>query len=143
PAQTLEPISLGFVEYGKHFSAMDSARANVVFQNAASTMADFMARYDVILSPTMAAPPLELGRINLTPDCSFDAWGQRTAQFAAFTQVANMTGQPGMSVPLAMSKAGLPIGVQFLGRYGLEDLLFRLAGQLARAAPWASRRPAV
>ncbi|MBU6268605.1 MAG: amidase [Sphingomonadales bacterium] len=141
PSQTLEPITQGFIEYGKHFTAMDGARANVIFQNAASTMAEFMARYDVILTPTVAAPPLELGRINLTPDCSFDAWGQRAAQFAAFTQVANMTGQPGMSVPLAMSRDGLPIGVQFLGRYGQEDLLFRLAGQLERAAPWAGRRP--
>jgi len=141
PAATLEPIPLGFIEYGKRFSAMDYARASSVFQNAASTMAQFMADYDVILSPTLAAPPLELGRINLTPDCGFEEWGQRVAAFAAYTQIANFTGQPGMSVPLAMAKAGLPIGVQFLGRYGREDLLFRLAGQLERAAPWAGRRP--
>lgn len=143
PAQTLEPISLGFIEYGKRFTAMDFARANVAFQQAASTMAAFMANYDVILTPTLAAPPLTLGRINLTPDCGFEEWGQRAAVFAAFTQIANFTGQPGMSVPLAMSRAGLPIGVQFLGRYGREDVLFRLAGQLERAAPWAGKRPAL
>jgi amidase/6-aminohexanoate-cyclic-dimer hydrolase len=106
-------------------------------------MAQFMAGYDLILTPTLAAPPLPLGRINLTPDCGFEEWGQRAAQFAGFTQIANFTGQPGMSVPLAMSRAGLPIGVQFLGRYGREDVLFRMAGQLERAAPWARRRPAV
>lgn len=143
PSRTLEPISLAFIEYGKRFSAMDYARANNTFQQAAITMAQFMANYDVILSPTLAAPPLELGRINLTPDCDFNTWGQRAAVFSAFTQIANFTGQPGMSVPLAMSQAGLPIGVQFLGRYGQEDLLFRLAGQLERAAPWAQRRPAL
>ena len=141
PAQTLEPITQGFIEYGKRFTAMDYARANAVFQQAASTMAQFMASYDLILSPTLAAPPIPLGRVNLTPDCDFETWGQRAATFAAFTQIANFTGQPGMSVPLAMSQAGLPIGVQFLGRYGREDLLFRLAGQLERAAPWAARRP--
>ena len=143
PAQTLEPISLGFIEYGKRFTAMDFARANAAFQQAAITMATFMANFDLILSPTLAAPPLPLGRINLTPDCGFEEWGQRAAVFAAFTQIANFTGQPGMSVPLAMSRGGLPIGVQFLGRYGREDVLFRLAGQLERAAPWAGRRPPV
>lgn len=141
PVQTLEPMTQGFIEYGKRFSAMDYARANNVFQNAATTMAQFMANYDLILSPTLAAPPLPLGRVNLTPDCDFETWGQRAATFAAFTQIANFTGQPGMSVPLSMSKDGLPIGVQFLGRYGREDVLFRLAGQLERAAPWAARRP--
>lgn len=141
PSQTLEPITQGFIEYGKRFSAMDYARANVVFQQAASTMAEFMASYDLILTPTLAAPPLPLGRVNLTPDCDFETWGQRASTFAAFTQIANFTGQPGMSVPLAMSSAGLPIGIQFLGRYGREDVLFRLAGQLERAAPWTERRP--
>lgn len=106
-------------------------------------MAQFMASYDAILTPTLAAPPLALGRINLTPDCGFEEWGQRAALFAGYTQIANFTGQPGMSVPLAMSRSGLPIGVQFLGRYGREDVLLRLAGQLERAAPWAARRPAM
>lgn len=143
PAQLLEPISLGMVNFGKTITGMDFARANNALQTAAIAIARFMERYDVILTPTLAAPPLPLGQINLSPDCDFQTWGQRAAAFAAFTQIANQTGQPGMSVPLAMSKDGLPIGVQFLGRYGQEDLLFRLAGQLERAAPWSSRRPVI
>ncbi|MBS0255253.1 MAG: amidase [Proteobacteria bacterium] len=143
PAQLLEPITQGFIAYGKTMSAMDVHRANSAVQAAAIEMARFMTRYDVILSPTLAAPPLPLGRINLTPDCDFATWGQRAAVFSPFTQIANFTGQPGMSVPLAMSAGGLPIGVQFLGRYGDEALLFRLAAQLEAAAPWAGRRPRV
>lgn len=137
----LEPITLGFVEYGKTFSAMDHARAGNVLQEAAVRVGQFMRRYDVVLMPTLASPPLPIGRIGLSPDCSFEEWGRRTSEFSPFCQVANWTGQPAMSVPLAHSASGLPVGVMFLGRYGEEDLLFRLAGQLERAAPWKDRRP--
>jgi amidase len=141
PAELLEPITLAFAEYGKTFSGMDMARANVMMQSAAITVARFMERFDVILSPTLAAPPLELGRINLTPGVGLDVWGQRAAVFSPFAQMANWTGQPAMSVPLGTSGSGLPVGVMFTGRYGEEALLFRLAAQLERAAPWAARRP--
>ena len=139
----LEPISLGFIEVGKSFSGMDFARANNTLQTLALNVARFMQNYDVILAPTLAAPPLPLGRINLTPDCDFQQWGQRAAVFSPFTQMANMTGQPSMSVPLAQSASGLPIGVMFTGRFGDEATLYRLAGQLERAAPWWGRRPNV
>ncbi len=137
----LEPITLGFAEFGKSFSAMDAARANATLQEAAVKVAQFMERFDVILMPTLAAPPIEIGRIALTPDCGFQEWGQRTAVYSPFCQLANLTGQPAMSVPLAMSAAGLPIGTMFMGRYGEEALLLRLAAQLERAAPWGGRRP--
>lgn len=139
----LEPIILAFAEYGKTFTAMDAARASSVLQDAAIRVARFMERFDVILTPTLAAPPIALGRINLTPDCSFQEWGQRAAVYSPFCQLANLTGQPAMSVPLAQSKAGLPIGVMFTGRYGDEALLYRLAGQLEKARPWDGKRPQI
>lgn len=136
----LEPITLGFVAYGQQTTGTDFARANNAMQAAAVTMAQFMADYDVILSPTLAKPPLELGQINLTPGVSFEEWGMRAATFSPFTQIGNFTGQPSMSVPLGMSSDALPLGMMFTGRYGADDVLFRLAGQLERAAPWAGRK---
>jgi amidase len=59
------------------------------------------------------------------------------------TQAFNITGQPAASIPLAMSRAGLPIGVQFVARQSEDALLLSLAGQLERAAPWAGRRPPI
>jgi len=141
PAQLLEPMTLAFMEFGKTISAMDQVRAVNGLQAAAIAVGQFMESFDVILTPTVAAPPLKIGQIGLSPDCDFQTWGQRAGTFAAYTQIANQTGQPAMSVPLAMSKDGLPIGIHFIGRYGQEDLLFRVAGQLERAAPWAGRRP--
>ena len=139
----LEPITLGFFGYGQTVKGMDYARANSTLQTAAIKVAQFMADYDLILSPTLAAPPLELGQINLSPDLDFQAWGQKIATFSPFTQLANLTGQPAMSVPLSMSRSGMPIGVMFMGRYGDEATLFQLAGQLETAAPWVNRRPSI
>jgi Asp-tRNA(Asn)/Glu-tRNA(Gln) amidotransferase A subunit family amidase len=137
----LEPVTLAFMGFGKTVTGMDYARANNTLQTLAVSVGQFMERFDVILAPTLAAPPLPLGRINLTPDCDFQQWGQRVAAFSPFAQLANLTGQPSMSVPLSQSHGGLPIGVMFTGRFGEEALLYRLAAQLEKAAPWFARRP--
>lgn len=139
--EMLEKVTLTFLEYSKQFRGIDVARANNVFQETAIAIARFMVDFDIILSPTVAAPPIELGRLDLMPD-DFATWGHDIAAFTPWTGLSNATGQPSMSLPLAMAKDGLPIGVMMTGRYGDEATLLRLAGQVERAAPWFDRRPA-
>lgn len=138
---TLEKVTLIFLQYSKNFKAIDAARANNTYQETAIALGQFMTGYDIILSPTMAMPPVKLGRLDMMP-ADFEKWGQDAAAFTPWTGLFNVTGQPSMSMPLAMSADGLPIGVMMTGRYGDEATLLRLAGQVERAAPWFDKRPA-
>jgi amidase len=72
-----------------------------------------------------------------------EALADQVLQFIPFTPLFNATGQPAMSVPLHWNDKGLPIGMHFVGRYGDEATLFRLAGQLEQAKPWFDRQPKV
>ena len=137
---TLEPITLGFVGFGQQVPGTAVAKAHGTIQEIAISVAQFMADYDMILSPVLAGNTAKLGVYDLNkPD--FAAWGQAVGAYVPFTGLFNTTGQPSMSVPLGTSASGLPIGTMFTARYGDEQTLFRLAGQLERAAPWFDRLP--
>ena len=108
----------------------------------ARQIARFFVDHDVWLTPTLAKPPLPLGSFD--PQPGNPLYGlQRIAAFVPFTPLCNVTGQPAMSVPLFWNAQGLPIGTHFVGRFGGEATLFRLAAQLEMARPWAARRPKV
>jgi amidase len=136
-AGELEPATEWLAELGRSHSASDYLLAVEVVQADARRIADFHETYDVVLSPTLAAPPVPLGTFTGDPRRTFEV----DAAFAAFTWIANATGQPAMSVPLHWNGEELPIGVHFSAAFGAEALLFRLAAQLEAARPWAQRRP--
>jgi amidase len=103
-------------------------------------IASFYSDFDLCLTPVLTEPPPLLGSFDAPPDNPMLPL-MRAAMYVPFTPLANMTGQPAMSVPLHWTAGGLPIGSQFMGRYADEATLLRLAGQLEEARPWAGRRP--
>ncbi|MCA9536531.1 MAG: amidase [Myxococcales bacterium] len=148
---------------GRIFTAGDFALAIMDLQDESRRLQELYADYDVVLSPTLAQPPVEVGSMFKT---GFEATLERFIarrgiksalrlpgiidkavkeifSFSPFTPVQNFTGQPSMSVPLHFSAAGLPIGTMFTGRFGDEQTLFQLARQLEQERPWAQRRPPV
>jgi amidase len=98
--------------------------------------------WDLLLTPTLAEPPVPLGEHANDPDDPF-APMRRAGRWVAFTPAFNTSGQPAISLPLHWTGDGLPVGVQLVAAYGREDQLFRIASQVEAAAPWAQRRPEV
>jgi amidase len=139
----LEPLTEAFWAAGRGHTAADYLLATQDLQGYARRVARFLSTVDVWLTPTLSTPPAPLGEIVSTPEEPWRALERGGATVAYAGVVANITGNPAMSVPLWWSPDGLPIGVHFLGRYGDEATLFRLAGQLESARPWTSRRPPV
>jgi amidase len=147
---------------GQAFSAGKYAHALNYLMTTGRVLGRFFEDYDVLLTPTLAEPPIITG--SLQPSASerfmvgligrlnaawlLDALGvikplaKKTFGFTPYTPVFNATGQPAMSVPLYWNDAGLPIGMHFVGRFGDDATLFRLAGQLESAQPWFDRAPA-
>ena len=97
-------------------------------------------RYDLWLTPTLAQPPLPIGHFEIESG-DVDRWIGRLAAFIPFTYPFNITGQPAASVPLYWTADGVPIGCQFVARYGDEATLLRIGAQLELARPWFDRRP--
>ena len=140
--ESVEPLTWALYELGCNVDAPDYLNAVQGAQSIARQMARWFFDYDVLLTPTLAEPPVALGTFDPPPDEPLQAF-QRAGSFAPFTAIFNITGQPAMSVPLSWNRAGLPIGVHLVGRFGDEATLFRLASQLEKARPWAERRPMI
>jgi Asp-tRNA(Asn)/Glu-tRNA(Gln) amidotransferase A subunit family amidase len=138
----VEPWTWAVAEHGRKISGVQFAKAKSVINRATRGMAEFLqkGRYDVYLTPTQGAPPPKLGYLD-TVRLPFEELKSRIDHVHQFTFPLNITGQPAMSVPLFWNTDGLPLGVQFVGRYADEATLFRLAAQLEETRPWFNRRP--
>lgn len=142
-ADELDPLTRAYWEMGRGISAGEYLLAIEDCQAFARVVARFLTDVDVWLTPTLSTPPLAIGEIVSTPDEPLRALQRGGPTVAYAGVVANLTGNPAMSVPLFWNDDGIPIGVHFLGRFGDEATLFRLASQLETARPWLDRRPPV
>ncbi|MCA1846479.1 MAG: amidase [Actinobacteria bacterium] len=142
-ADELEFLTRAYWEGGRQDSGGDYLLAIEDCQAFSRVVARFLTGYDLWLTPTLSTPPVALGEIVSTAEEPLRALERGGPTVAYSGVVANITGNPAMSVPLSWNGDELPIGVHFLGRFGDEATLFRLASQLEAARPWQDRRPPV
>ena len=136
----VEPWTRFIAERAAQFppaSVIAAQRAMMTFRRDAAAW--WAGGFDLLLTATCLRPAPILGE--MAPDNDDLAAVQNTTlHYSQMTQPFNVTGQPAISLPLAMSSDGLPIGIQFVAAYGREDLLLTLAAQLEAETPWADRR---
>ncbi len=141
-AEHFEPFVWSLTSRGREFTAPQYLAMVEELQACSRVIGRFFERYDVWLTPTLGSPPVPLGTFRYEGGDPF-AVRRRMAAFTPFTYIANATGQPAMSVPTWWTAEGLPLGTQWIGRFGEEATLYRLAAQLEQARPWAGRRPPI
>ncbi|HXM57476.1 MAG TPA: amidase family protein [Candidatus Dormibacteraeota bacterium] len=143
PAEAdFEPLTWAMREMGNERSPADYLLAVAYLQRFSRQVAGWFTGFDAWLTPVLAEPPLPLGSFDAPPDEPLLPL-IRAGAWVPFTPIANFTGLPAMSVPLSWNDEGLPVGSHFVGRFGDEATLLRLAAQLEQARPWAGRRPPV
>ncbi|HEX9711268.1 MAG TPA: amidase family protein [Actinomycetota bacterium] len=139
-ADDFEPYTWFLYSAGDSVKAVDLLIAQQALRALAETAISFFHQYDVFLNAVLAETPPAISEISFSPESPTGGWERINEWARPFNaSLANMTGQPAMSVPLAWSDDNLPIGIQFTGRYGDEATLLRLGSQLEEARPWADR----
>jgi amidase len=138
--EEIEPRNAAYRRAGRELRAVTYLQSRAWLGTWARRMAAWWASHDLLLTPTVGAPPPQLGWFTAAGP---EQEGTRITSFIPYTAQFNMTGQPAISLPLHWTEGGLPVGVQLVAAYGREDLLVQVASQLEQAAPWSERHPPV
>jgi len=137
-----EPLTLAMAHNARKRTAVDYIAAQTAAFQISRALYEFFATCDVFLSPTLCRLPLRLGELD-SMSKDFSLIPRTLRSYIPGTAMFNMSGQPAMSVPLAWSRSGLPIGMMFAARFGDEATLFRLAAQLEQERPWKAKLPPI
>ena len=142
--ETLEPVMLSFYNYSKGLTAADMFMTEFAFNKFRRTFGKFFEEYDMLLTPTLVKLPEPIGKYTkMRTDIDYVEYMRLQDKVRIHPPAANVTGQPAISLPLGHSQSGLPIGVQFMARFGKENTLIRLASSLEKEMPWHDRIPPV
>lgn len=161
--QDFEPGTWIAAQTGKHISGGEYAMAHRTIATAVRKIGQFMQDFDILLTPTLGMPPFKIGALQPSPfeekllrffarisatrivraSGELEKNRDRIFNFIPYTPLANITGEPSMSVPLEWNADGLPIGTMFTAKLGAEATLFQLAGQLEAAHPWVNQSPSI
>ena len=141
-ADYVERLTLRLANYGRSLSADRYAHSMNHLHSIGRLMETFLQRFDLVLSPTLLQPPVELGYLD-TNSADGETYGAHFRSFWGFTSLYNATGQPAISLPLHWTAEGLPVGVQLAAGFGEEAKLLQIAGQLERAIGGFNRRAVI
>jgi aspartyl-tRNA(Asn)/glutamyl-tRNA(Gln) amidotransferase subunit A len=122
------------------WTAEDFTNANMTRKSLVRTMAQFMSRYELLLTPTLAVPPFA---IHMQGPEKISGRYVRPEQFLAFTFPINLTGQPAATVPAGWTAEGLPVGLQIVGRHLDDPMVMRASAAFEAAAPWRDKWPPI
>jgi amidase len=137
----LAPFNWSMLKYAATLSATQYSASYAAIRKAAQRIATELSIYDVFVTPTLTQPPRPAGYWSME-DGDRERYLARWSD-AAFMFSFNISGLPAMSVPMGMSSQNVPIGIQFVGRYGDEAAILGLGRQVEEASPWIGRRPAI
>jgi amidase len=141
--EQLEPLARQMYDMSLELGATDYLNALDWLHDYSRTLAALWEGVDVLLTPTLAMPAIEIGALQPKEGEPPIQMLMNSAGWVPFTPVWNVTGQPAISLPLHETEGGLPVGVQFVGPPAGEEMLLSLSAQLEAARPWADRRPAL
>lgn len=142
--ENLEPVFLSFYEYSKGLTGADMMMADFVLNKFRRNFGKFFEQYDMLITPTLTKLPEPLGKYTkMRTDIDYLGYMRLCDETRVHTTAANVTGQPALTLPLGNSQSDLPIGIQFMARFGQESALIRLASLLEKEMPWYDRLPPI
>ncbi|RWD26691.1 MAG: amidase [Mesorhizobium sp.] len=144
-ADTLEPVNLKWYKFGRDLPLSGAGDLHEALRRMRFRVGEAIDAFDILLTPTLptVAPPHGGIYCTTNPTISAEEFLEKETGICQYTGVFNITGQPSVSLPLAQSVSGLPIGIQIVGRFGDEATLVRVARDLEEARPWSDRQPKV